>query len=359
MAAHPDTLAPRLLLAQHYLANGKPQEVSGLLGSLDAVQRRTPAVLRLQTAAYLATGQYEQARQSIAPLLEDNEDQPALFHYAARAAAGTGDQVEAREFLERALEIDPEFLPSLLSLARLDMAENQSESYPESLEKLLVLAPDTPEVKQLQAIMAFRGGDAAGAAELAGQAFALAPTEYNLLRWVNYLAPAGQEERANSLLREWLKQHPDSTRARLALGIAMGLDGDSGASIAQYREILELNPDDFVALNNLAWELRDSDPTAALEFARRAVQLRPESPAALDTLAVIEYKAGDLNAAQRSIRKAVEMAPDEPSLMYHNAMIEAARGQDAQAREMLTELLSRGVDFPERGDAEELLASLK
>lgn len=358
ISAHPEVLAPRVLLGQHYVANGQADEVPGLLVSLDAVQRRAPAVQRLLTAAYLASGQYEQARQSIAPLLVDNDDNPALFHYAAQAAAGTGDQQEAREFLERALEIDPEFLPSLLSLTRLDLAEDQTDTYPESLKKLLVLAPETPEVKQLQAILAYRAGDAAKAAELAGQAFALEQTEFNLLRWVNYLKPAGQAERAGALLKAWLEEHPDSTRARLALAIAFGLDGESSASIAQYQEILELNPDDFVALNNLAWELRKTDTTAALGYARRAVELQPGSASALDTLAVVEYLSGDLKAAQRSIRKAVELAPEEPSMKYHNAMIEAARGQKMQARDMLKELLSRDTEFPERKDAEALLATL-
>jgi tetratricopeptide (TPR) repeat protein len=68
--------------------------------------------------------------------------------------------------------------------------------------------------------------------------------------------------------------------------------------------------------NNLAWlsarcgrRLQD-----ALEHARQAVALEPDSAAYLDTLAEVQFRLGDRQAAVRASRRAVQLRPGDETL---------------------------------------------
>ncbi|HEY1494578.1 MAG TPA: tetratricopeptide repeat protein, partial [Candidatus Solibacter sp.] len=78
---------------------------------------------------------------------------------------------------------------------------------------------------------------------------------------------------------------------------AMGRKADAAA---KYRELLELSPNDGVALNNLAYILAENggDLDDALKLAQHALQLLPDLPEVADTLGWIYLKK---NVSARAI----------------------------------------------------------
>ena len=123
--------------------------------------------------------------------------------------------------------------------------------------------------------------------------------------------------------------------------------------------MIETDPDNVIALNNLAWNLRLEEPRQALQYIRRAAQAAPERPEVLDTLAVVEHLNGESRAAYRNIERALKGSPQNPSMRYHKAMIGAALGEEDQAMALLEELLAdEATEFPERAEAEALLDTL-
>jgi predicted Zn-dependent protease len=137
------------------------------------------------------------------------------------------------------------------------------------------------------------------------------------------------------------------------------LDDRIDDMIGTYEKLLSLAPDNLVALNNLAWYLRDRDPKKALEYAEKAHELAPKSAAILDTYALALLANGDTAKALRQIERAVQAEPDNPSLQLHHAQILAAAGQKEQAVSTLKSLLQERKTFPEREEAETLLEKLK
>jgi cellulose synthase operon protein C len=121
---------------------------------------------------------------------------------------------------------------------------------------------------------------------------------------------------------------------------------------------VKLESRNLVALNNLAWLIREKEPVQALDYARRAAELAPDSAEVLDTLAVVEYLNKDYRRAERSIDRALNQQPDNPSLLYHSAMIDVALEDESQARATLEELLESNAEFPELAEAKALLAQL-
>lgn len=81
-----------------------------------------------------------------------------------------------------------------------------------------------------------------------------------------------------------------------------------------YEKILNVNPNQHIALNNLAWILVTEkdflDPKRALLLAKKAVELQ-KNPAYLDTLAEAYFLEGELEKALEAELEAVKLSSDE------------------------------------------------
>ncbi len=360
MDAHREALEPRIMLARYYLGTGKPDRVAPLFADLDKLQKRVPQVLELTALAQLSAKQPADASLTLQQLLDASPDTAGYHYLLAMAQGGSGDVTQAKQQLARALELDQNHLPSLVALARIAAAENQPEAFARYLARAEALSPDAPNVLRLRALAANRQGDTGQAIDLTARALAAGPDTQTLLELAAYQTRAGRKDEARALLQQWVADHPADATARLALANDLQLAGDVRGASAQYQTLLESDPDNLVALNNLAWYLRQQNPKQALDYIRRAAELAPERPEVLDTLAVIEHINGDNPQAYRNIQRALAGAPGNPSMRYHRALIEAALDRKQEAIATLEELLGNDSEpFPEQQEAAQLLATLK
>ncbi len=87
--------------------------------------------------------------------------------------------------------------------------------------------------------------------------------------------------------------------------------------LADYEREMELQlqrwPQDSTALNNLAWMYSQCDVKLerASELSHQAIELAPSSAIFLDTLAEIEFRAGDIASAVETMRECVRLDPRE------------------------------------------------
>lgn len=358
LSADPTGIQPRLLLARYYLGKGRPQQVAPLFANLDKNQQQSPAVLRLMARAQLSTRDSSAAQFTLEQLLASTPDSAPDRHMMAMAAAGSGDKERAEQELRLALELDENYLPSRIALARVALANGSSEEFEQHLAKLKTLAPDDPDVLLLEAAASNSKGDTNAAISLADKAFQLAPATTTAVTLANYKEAAGDLDGALEVYSKWLKEHPTDVAARMSVANTLQKHLKDDEASLHYEEVLKANADNAVALNNQAWILREQNPEKALEYARRASTLAPESGEVLDTLAVIEYLHEDYKRAARTIERALRVSPNNPSIIYHGAMIAAANGDKGGARTTLSKLLGAGSDFPEKEKAVALLAEL-
>ena len=357
--AHPDAIEPRIFLARYYLSKGKPEQVASLFTTLNDIQKQAPEVLHVQALAQLSQSDLGAAKYTLEQLIESSPDTAAVHHLMARAAGGSGDTKRARKELIRSLELDERFLPSRLALARLILSEQSLDEFEQELAILVDQAPDNPDVLLLRAVSATLNGDGEAAVEFAQRAYSISPGTVTVLALGSYMNAESNADGMFQLYKSWLDENPDDIGVRMSLANSLQLAQKTDEVNLHYLHIVKLDPKNVVALNNLAWQLREENPEKALEYARRASEAAPGSPEVLDTLAVVEYLNKDYLRARRSIERALEGRPDNPSLQYHSAMIAAALGEEASAIATLESVLASGDDFPEIAEATELLAKLK
>lgn len=354
---HPEALQPRIILARYYLRTNRAEQVSTAFLGLNEMQRRTPEVLQLTALSQVVGQEHSEALYTLEKLNASEPNSAANHYLTAIAAAGAGDSELAQSELQAALELDPDHHPSRLALAKLYWGLQRHDKLEPQLKILTQALPDNAEVLLLQAAAHQYAGDSAAAVATAEKAHKLSPTTNSVVALGTYYEETGNEAAARTLYQGWLKDHPSSSVVRLKLAEEeMNAGGDAAQ---QYLKIIESEPKNIVALNNLAWVLREDNPEQALTYAQRANEAAPDTPAVLDTLALVELANGNLVQATRTVRRALELAPDQPSILYHRAIIEKANGQIDEALYTLETLFASGKEFPEAQEAQALYDTMK
>ena len=90
-------------------------------------------------------------------------------------------------------------------------------------------------------------------------------------------------------------------------------------AIELYEKTLEIDSDNATAMNCIGYILADTgmDIMRALRFCRKAVDMKPQNPAYLDSLGWAYYKSGEILEARTWLRRAAELAPNEEEIRRH------------------------------------------
>ena len=87
--------------------------------------------------------------------------------------------------------------------------------------------------------------------------------------------------------------------------------GRTAEATALNRKVLELDPNNIVALNNLAWALceQNGQYQEALELADKGLKIAPNYVDLLETRGVILYRLGQFEKAAEDLARCVELYP--------------------------------------------------
>lgn len=359
VSAHPKAARPSVMLARYYLIKGEVEKVAPLIVELNSQDKNSSSALEVLAMSQLAQKQYSEAKYNLGQLIERTPEVAQLHFLLATAYAGLKDMKAMEQELQKTVELAPNHIAAHLALARLALLQKRRDKAQEQVALLEKLAPKHSEVLYLQALLARSEGDQSDAKDLLEEVFAMAPNTQTMFSLAQQKWVMGDSEGALKIQEEWTKGHPDDLAALAALAGTYGQEGAQDKAIAQYMLVLQKDAKNVVALNGLAWNLRDSQPAKALEYAKKANELVPNSVPVLDTLAMVQLSNNHVKEAQRTIARALEKAPENPSLQYHSALIAFTAGDKFSAKEALETLLGRDADFPEKKEAQELLRKLR
>lgn len=133
-------------------------------------------------------------------------------------------------------------------------------------------------------------------------------------------------------------QDPDNPRWLVELGAANAGLGDLETAYQNYAAAVKLDPQDASLWRLLAaFSLSSNYQLDSVGFpaARQAVQLAPQDPASLDTLARVYMATGDLVSAEKFLQKAISTGSDYAMAYLHLGMVLQDLGRTEEARTAL------------------------
>lgn len=356
----PDVDSPRLALVAHLLASGDTKAALSAANEGLARFPDDPKFLEAQGLAELAAGNLNQASQSFSKMaaLQPNSVGPLMRMVDVQSARK--DIPAAISQLRKVLVIKPDHLPAQVRLITLLSRSGKMDEALALAKSIQTQSPGEPQGWTFEGDLQASKGNRAAAVAAFKTSFAKRPAEETALKLHRALVMAGQTAEADKLEADWMAKHPDSPMFSFYLGDQAMSRGDFARAEPYYRKVTAAQPDNAIALNNLAWLLHRAGKPGALEMGEKALALAPNSDAILDTVAEIQAAAGHLDKALALQKRAVELGAEQQQPMHrlHLAQYLAKNGQKAQARQELQALSQLGANFSRQDEVQKLLASL-
>ena len=350
----PDQLQPRLIMARAQLAQDRPDAAVETLAQTLERHPEEPEALFAMADVQERRGAPEEAVDPMRRLTSLRPDNATFQFRLARVLAASGAPEESVVALREVLSLNPERMDARQALVRQLSLMGQVDEAREAFGPLEEAGPDLPAVKAQRAWFEARAGDHEAAAKSYSAAIEQQPRREWLAERHQVRMAAGQTEQALSELEEWLQRYPEDPGARHLLGSTLVELGEEESAISTYRVLLARHEDDVIALNNLAWLLRERDNEQALDHARRARDLAPDHSVVLDTLGVVLLYGDQPGEAREVLETAFDDAASTPDIGYNLARARDRAGDSTGARTLLEAILQEGGDFPERNEARAL-----
>ncbi len=144
----------------------------------------------------------------------------------------------------------------------------------------------------------------------------------------------GQNDAALASFEQAQGAAPKSYKGLLERALLLDNMGRKAEAKDVYNKVLGNDPDNIVALNNLAYLLADSnsDLDQALSYAERAKKKAPKSPDISDTLGFVYYQKNLNREALQEFKTATEINPGSANIHLHLAMALLKSGDKAGAK---------------------------
>lgn len=341
---------------------------------------RFPQLYSSLGAYYLARKDIQHAEEAFKYAMEAGPVRSAAPLRYAQFKAQTGNVAEAKKILEETTRKAPDFLPSFTALSGIAAEEKKFDDAAAYLEKVLLRDPDNFDALALSGRENLaRGNPAKAAAEFEkltraykspiafyqlgmawnaandttkalaafSQALAVKPDYTDAALAINQMKIArGDYTAAVFSLKQIIQQHPEILQARVLLAEAYRGQGNLDDAAGIYHQMEESYPTNaeiplFLGAILLQQNRHDE---ARNEFAK-ALELAPQSLAALQRLTSLDTKDKRYTAALQRLQKFMEKNPGalEPNLLL--AMVHLAQGDAKQAYDILKKTIEAHPDF--------------
>ncbi len=356
--ANPTEVAPRLTLIEHYLSHKDMKRALTVAQEAVAALPQRPELLDALGRAQVAAGERNQAINSFTRLAKLQPNSPQPYMRLAAVHAEEKDMDKARASLKRALGIKPDLVSAQRVLVGIELAAKRPEEAlvvartvrrqrpSEDAGYLLEGAVETTRKNLPAALGVYRAGlKTAASSDLA-------------LAMHGALGSAGQATEADRFSTAWLKEHPDDARFLWQMGSIALEKQDFQLAENHFRQVNRLQPDNVLALNNLAWVLARLGKPGAVAYAERAIALAPDKPVLLDTLAHAQASEKQFAKAIETEKRALSLAPDAHSLRLALAKFYISAGDKTSARAELDRLARLEGKFAAQQEVGRLLQTL-
>lgn len=292
--------AVRARLGQVHFATGDVDRAISDLESASAADQSKYQADILLALNYLRRNQFDKALGATQTLEKKQPNNPITYNIKGAVLLAKRDIKGARESWEKALSLQPNYVPALVNLGRVDLRTKDPAAMRKRFEDVLAKEPNNEQV---------------------------------LLTYAEMLGAAGAERsEIGALVDRAAKGNPSSAVARVAQIEYYRRGGDVKKALSLAQEAIAALPNNAAVLESVGTtQLQAGETNQAISTFNKLVGVLPNSPAPLMRLAGAHVAAKDVDGALQAMRKALAVRPDMTQVHIDIVALLAASGRADQA----------------------------
>ncbi len=357
---NPRYLRARIELAQVLAQTGAGRSGLEVLDQAPDDQKKQIDFITARNWALLAAGEKDEFRKGVAMGLATSRQAELLLQDAVEKLS-VHAFAAARNSAQEVLKQNPEDTRALSLLVSSYKEEKGAAAATQALEQYAASHAQSAPIQQFLGESLWLSGHDADARRAFTSVLSANPTNDTVqLEMASLNAADGDLDAARKGTEKVLSANAGNTTARFLLAKIEHKSGNLKKAMELYRTVLETQPNNAVALNNLAYLLADSSgrPDEALPLAQKAKELAPDDPLVEGTLGWVLYQKGLFDAALPHLKTSA--ANNRTALsQYHLAMAYFRNEKYRDGRQTLDAALRLDPKLPEAERAKQLLAASK
>lgn len=274
----------------------------------------------------------------------------------------TGEMAKADEIYQRALSIDDNSALAHLEYARFLVQQNQTDKAEAQFRRAVEVDPQNREAHRTL-VSFYITQKQLDRAEQAARALAALDSDKPEGTAVlgDFYSQIGRTDDAVRLFQETVSKYPDYTTGRYRLGELLLQKGDTAGASAQADEVLKKNPNDKQALLMRARvRMNGGDAKAAIEDLSQVLKQEPRDQAGLYFMTDARLRLNQLDQARVFAGDLEKFYPDYLPAKLLQLQINLAAGDWQTAQRQSTDLIDKlSKATPAASTSAELLAEVK
>jgi tetratricopeptide (TPR) repeat protein len=326
-------------------------------------QPASPDGYLLRAVAEIDRKQFASAQDYINRSLQKSSDNAPAYVQLGNLRMAQNNPAEAQKAFQQALDQDPNSTDALGGVLNVYLIQKQTDKAVALAKAQLAKYPNNAGFHIILGRLLFEQlNDPAGAEAEFKRAAELDKTNAEALLSLGLVQNAqGKTDQALATYLEGAKNNPKEVRFSLLAGSIYERNQQWEQAKQVYQRVLELQPDNALASNDLAYVMlqQGGNVDVALAMAQTARRQLPDNPNSADTLGWAYYHKGVYNSAINLFKEAVKKDPENATYNYHLGLAYARNGQAAQARQQLDRVLKIKPDYSEADKLRQALAEIK
>ncbi len=272
--------------------------------------------------------------------------------------------MEAIKFYQQALDKEPASTDALQGIMNIYLGQKQPDQAIAAARIQIAKSPGISGFYDLLGTAMFQKKDLSGAEGAFRKAIEIDKNNSDaLLKLGQVQAAQGSVSQALATYQQSIKDHPREISFYILAGEMYESQHDVANAKSMYQKALEIQPDNPLAANNLAYVMLEQGGNVDIALAKAQTARRgmPESSNAADTLGWAYFQKGVYQSAISLFQESLRLnekrgAADDPTVHYHLGLAYQKANQPAQARQQMERVLKIN---PNNGDARKALSELR
>jgi tetratricopeptide (TPR) repeat protein len=293
-------------------------------------QAQDSTAARKAAASALSSRQYNQALRDLEPLLKQHPRDPILLTMRGVALDGLDRTTESLSSFDRALAIDPTFLPALKGAAQVSYLRANPRAL-EYIKKLLAVMPANDVGNAMAGALSYQAHDCTAVISY----FTLSNDQVYrdpkaLDEFADCLLKQGQNDDALRVLLRGTQLHPDRADLTYNLAVAQLRTHQPAEAIKTLTPLSNSNDADLLNLLASAY-VQTNQPDDAFRALEKAIELNPTDQTNYLDLAILCLEHNQENRSVKAATAGIARIPNAASLYLIRGVAYAQLAQYDQA----------------------------